>query len=49
MTLDAFKQLELDENSKVVRFSLGPLPCSSSLHMFLQNICIDTGVTNGLK
>ena len=49
MTLDAFKQLELNENSKVVQFSLGPLPCSSSLHMFLQNICIDTGVTNGLK
>ena len=46
MTLNAFKYLELNENRKVVRFSLDPLPRSSSLR---ENNCVNIGVTNGLK
>ena len=47
MTVSAFKQLEWNENRKVVRFSLDPLRRSSSLtYVLLQNNCINNGVTN---
>ena len=59
--VNVFKYLTLSVNKKSyshyyyikdVRFSLDPLPHSSSLlltYILLQNNCINNGVTNGLK
>ena len=38
MNLNAFEQLEWNENKKVVRFSLDPIPRSLSLRYAVANI-----------